>query len=148
MEQLTLVTDEAEFEPVPSEHGEIHEPSPGFSNFHTLMLHAVAEMYGPGGIVVNEARAKATPCHCVEYKPGKFWCTSPGIVGALTDEQEGIYCNPREIVKRPGVEKKISKFQACVTESVEALPPTNGAARLEIYLNSMSKCLAADGIED
>lgn len=132
----------------PSNPGEpLHEPTPGFSNFHSLMLHAVAEMYGPGGIVVDEAKARATPCSCVEYKPGKYWCTSKGIVGALTDEQENIYCNPREIVERPAIKERMARWQECVDRSREAMPPVDGQTRLEIYLNSMSKCLTEAGIE-
>ncbi len=117
------------------------------SEFHELMLHAIAEMYGPGGIVVNEAKAKATPCHCVEYKPEKYWCTSPGVVGALTDEQEKIYCNPREIVERPAIKERMVKWQECVTRSREAMPPTDGRTRLEVFLTSMSDCLAEAGIK-
>ncbi|MBA7666588.1 hypothetical protein ES703_74669 [subsurface metagenome] len=125
----------------------LHEPSPGFSNFHTLMLHAVAEMYGPGGIVVDEAKAKATPCSCTEYKPGKFWCTSKGVVGALTDKQEGLYCNPREIVERPGIKERMTKWGEAVEFCRGQLPPTDGRTRLEIYLDCMSKELTKAGIE-
>lgn len=125
----------------------LHEPTPGFSTFHSLMLHAVAEMEGGGGIVVDEEVAKATPCRCVEYKPGKYLCWSRGIVGALTDVQEGLYCNPREMIERPGTIERMTKWQECVTKSREALPPTNGATRLEMYLSSMSKCLKEAGIK-
>lgn len=116
------------------------------STFHSLMLHAVAEMYGPGGIVIDEAKARATPCSCVEYKPGKYWCTSPGVVGALTDEQEKIYCNPREVIDKPGIKERMAKWQECVTKSREAMPPVDGQTRLEIYLDSMSKCLTKAGL--
>jgi len=127
-----------------------HSSNPGEpigSNFHTLMLHAVAEMYGPGGIIVDEAKARATPCSCVEYKPDKFWCTSKGVVGALTDEQEMIYCNPREIVERPGVKERMTKWAEAVEFCRAQLPPTDGRTRLEVYLDCMSKQLTKAGIE-
>lgn len=117
------------------------------SNFHSLMLHAVAEMYGPGGIVVDEAKAKATSCQCVEYKPSKLWCTSKGVVGALTDEQEKIYCNPMEMVERPGVKERLTKWGEAVKICRAKLPPTDGRTRLEIYLDCMSKELTKAGVE-
>jgi len=156
---------------------------PQGSNFHSLMLHAVAEMYGPGGIVVDEVKARATSCECVEYKPakyiavdnafnranypeeigkvydsppsyvavekveGKFWCTSKGVVGALTDEQERIYCNPREMVERPGVKERMIKWVEAVDICRAQLPPTDGRTRLEVYLNCMSKELTKAGEE-
>lgn len=156
---------------------------PTGSNFHSLMLHAVAEMYGPGGIVVDEAKARATSCECVEYKPakyiavdnafnranypeeigkvydsppsyvavekveGKYWCTSKGIVGALTDEQEKVYCNPRVMVEKPGMKERMVKWAEAVEICRAQLPPTDGRTRLEIYLDCMSKELKKAGVE-
>lgn len=142
MEEFTLVTEEKEYEPGYSEPGEFQD-----SMFHRLMLHAVAEMEGGGGIVIDEETAKATPCRCVEYKPEKYLCWSPGIIGALTDVQEGLYCNPREMIERPGTVERMKEWQACVTKSREALPPTDGATRLEMFLSSMSECLSKAGIK-
>ena len=143
MEELTLITEEREYVPGYGNPGE-----PIGSNFHTLMLHAVAEMYGPGGIVIDEAKAKATSCECVEYKPDKFWCTSKGVVGALTDEQEKIYCNPMEIVERPGVKERLIKWGEAVEICRAQLPPTDGRTRLEIYLDCMSRELKESGVSE
>jgi len=118
------------------------------SNFHSLMLHAVAEMYGPGGIVLDEVKARATSCECVEYKPGKFWCTSKGVVGALSDEQEKIYCNPRVMVEKPGIKERMAKWAESVEICRAQLPPIDGQIRLEIYLDCMSKRLTKAGVED
>jgi len=159
-----------------------YESSQG-SEFHELMLHAVADMYGPGGVVLNEERAKATSCECVEYKPtkyiavdnafnranypeeigkvydsppsyvavekieGKYWCTSKGVVGALTDEQERIYCNPRVMVEKPALKERLTSFGEAVEYCRTQLPPTDGRTRLEIYLDCMSKELAKAGIK-
>ena len=181
MEQLTMVTDEAEYVPVSSEPNpelvtvkcpicediievpeydavsrsealkrhldEKHSSPTGGSEFHSLMLHAVADMYGPGGVVLDEEKAKATPCHCVEYKPGKFWCTSPGVVGALTDEQEKVYCNPMEMVEKPRLKERLTSFAEAVDTCKAEMPPTDGRTRLEIYLTCMSRELKAQGIK-
>lgn len=128
-----------------------HSSNPGEpqgSNFHSLMLHAVAEMYGPGGIVVDEAKARATPCECVEYKPDKFWCTSKGVVGALTDKQEKIYCNPRIMVERPGMKERMTKWAESVEICRAQLPPVDGQTRLEVYLDCMSRELKESGVSE
>lgn len=48
------------------------------------------------GIIVNEDTAKATPCRCLIFgdkeKAEDRLCFSSGVVGALSDEQEGEYC--------------------------------------------------------
>lgn len=184
MEELTLITEEKEYEPstsgaelttvicpicekpievpeydsvtrsdalkehIEKEHGSMGNPGePQVSNFYSLMLHAVAEMYGPGGIVVDEAKARATPCSCVEYKPGKFWCTSPGVVGALSDEQEKIYCNPRKVIDKPGIKERMAEWSDAVEYCRGQLPPVDGQTRLEVYLNCMSKKLTKAGME-
>jgi len=178
MEELTLITEEKEYVPETTKPGwpkteeewkrveeerifwekaeKIAEGNPGNpepgepqgSNFHSLMLHAVAEMYGPGGIVVDEAKAKATSCECVEYKPGKYWCTSKGVIGVLTDGQERIFCNPREIVDRPDMKEKLTKWVDAVGICRAQLPPTDGRTRLEVYLDCMSRELKKAGVED
>ncbi|GAI08309.1 unnamed protein product [marine sediment metagenome] len=181
MEQLTLVTDEAEYAPVSSEPTpelttvecpichevievpeydavsrsdalrehlkEKHTSSSQGSEFHELMLHAVGDMFGPGGIVIDEERAKATSCECVEYKPDKFWCTSKGVVGALTDEQERIYCNPRIMVEKPALKERLKGFAEAVEVCKAEMPPTDGRTRLEVYLKCMSRELKTKEIK-
>jgi len=70
----------------------------------TLLLDFAAN-----GIVVDEELAKATPCTCIEYRPGRYICWSKGVVGALSDVQEELYCNPR-IVKEGRIPARIEAF--------------------------------------
>ncbi len=113
----------------------------------SLMLHSVPYAYGSPGIVVNETLAKATPCHCIEYKPGKKLCFSKGIVGALSDEQEKLYCSTTEEMESPGLEKRLKHWgesiETCKTEIAE-IPP---GERLEPWLSCMSRELSARGVE-
>lgn len=177
MEQLTMVTDEKEYVPTSSNpelvtvecpicgdiieipqydaitrsealrnHIEEKHIAPA-SEFHALMLHAIGDMFGPGGIVLDEERAKATSCECVEYKPEKYWCTSKGVVGALTDEQEKLYCNPMVMVEKPALKERLTSFGEAVEYCRAQLPPTDGRTRLEVYLDCMSKELAKAGIK-
>lgn len=115
-----------------------------------LMLHSIPYAYGSPGIIVDETKAEKTPCKCVEYKPGKSLCWSPGIWGALTNEQEKLYCPTTEKIERPGTIERMSKWQdavnICKTE-IAAIPESEGEKRVTTWLRCMSRELVARGIE-
>jgi len=113
----------------------------------TLMLHSVPHCYGSPGIVVNEAVAKSTSCRCMEYRPGKKLCFSKGIVGALSDEQERIYCPTVEELVSPGLEKRLESWMESVETCKAEIAPIPKGERLEPWLGCMSRELAAKGIE-
>ena len=113
----------------------------------SLMLHSLGPGFGTSGIVVDEARAKATPCRCIEYKPGKKLCFSSGVVGALSDEQEKLYCNPEEKLESPGLEKRLKSWMGSVDickAEIAKIPP---GERLKPWLSCMSRELKARGVE-
>ena len=116
----------------------------------SLMLHSLPYLHGSPGVVVNEDRAKATPCKCVEYKPGKKLCWSPGIIGALTDEQEALYCPTTIAVERPGTVSRMEKWQEAVDTckiEIASIPEEKGEERVTEWLNCMSRELKARGVE-
>ena len=113
----------------------------------SLMLHSVPYIHGSPGIVVDEARAKASSCRCVEYKPGKKLCFSKGIVGALSDEQEKLYCSTIEEMESPGLEKRLKSWQGAVTICKAEIEPIPKGERLEPWLLCMSRELSARGVE-
>nr|MBC8273578.1 hypothetical protein [Chloroflexota bacterium] len=84
-----------------------------------LLLHSVPYQEGSPGIIVNEATAMASSCRCIEYRPGKKLCFSKGIIGALSDEQETIYCPVTEKLETPGLEKRLQDW----LDSVETCKP-------------------------
>lgn len=113
----------------------------------TLMLHSVPYVEGSPGIVVNEATAKATPCRCIEYRPGKKLCFSKGVVGALSDAQEELYCHPEEKLVSPGLEKRMEHWMESVSickAEIAKIPP---GERLRPWLGCMSRELSARGVE-
>lgn len=113
----------------------------------TLMLNSIPYAYGSPGIVVNEALAKATPCRCIEYRPNKYLCYSRGCVGGLTDEQEKLYCNPREMMESPGLQRRMESFLEAVDVCKAEIAPVPKGERLEPWLGCMSRELAARGVE-
>jgi len=113
----------------------------------SLMLHSIPHGYGSPGIVVSEAIAKTSPCRCIEYRPGKKLCFSKGIVGALSDEQERIYCPAVEELVSPGLEKRLKDWMEAVETCKAEIAPIPKGERLEPWLGCMSRELAAHGIE-
>ena len=116
-----------------------------------LLLHSLPYLHGSPGIVVDEARAKASACRCVEYKPGKRLCWSPGIIGALTDEQEGLYCPTTLEIERPGTVERMRKWQesvdVCKVE-LATIPEAPGEERARTWMRCMKRELTARGVED
>jgi len=115
---------------------------------HELLLHFGIEEVGSPGLVVNEARAKATPCSCFTYK-GKDMCWSKGIIGMLARDQQDIYCVAGKAYKaRPALTERYRSFAAAAEEAhkkIEAMP--SGIERLEAWLGAMGEELAKKGIE-
>jgi len=112
-----------------------------------LLLHSVPYQEGSPGIVVNEATAMASPCRCIEYRPGKKLCFSKGIIGALSDEQEAIYCPVTEELESPGLEKRLKDWMDAVETCKAEIAPIPKGERLEPWLSCMSREMKARGIE-
>ncbi len=112
-----------------------------------LLLHSVPYQEGSPGVVVNEATAMASSCRCIEYRPGKKLCFSKGIIGALSDEQEAIYCSVTEELESPGLEKRLKDWMDAVETCKAEIAPIPKGERLEPWLSCMSRELKARGIE-
>jgi len=112
-----------------------------------LLLHSVPYQEGSPGIVVNEATAMASSCRCIEYRPGKKLCFSKGIIGALSDEQEAIYCPVTEELESPGLEKRLKDWMDAVETCKAEIAPIPKGERLEPWLSCMSRELKARSIE-
>jgi len=126
----------------------ITELSSAMPSDHELLLHFGVEELGSPGIVLDEARARATPCSCFFYK-GKDLCWSRGILGMLKQEQEDIYCVAGKAYKeQPKLVERYTTFAAAAErahKAIESMP--KGAERLEVWLSAMGRELAKEGIE-
>ena len=64
----------------------------------------ITAMIGPGGIVVDEKKARESPCQCILIDPkgsnvsANRMCTSKGIIGTLSDTEEREYCKDVTLV--------------------------------------------------
>lgn len=119
-----------------------------FPSDHELLLHFGVEELGSPGLVVDEARAKASPCSCFTYK-GKDMCWSRGIIGMLAQPQQDIYCVAGKAYEaRPALTRRYETFAAAAEEAhkkIEAMP--SGVERLEVWLGAMGEELAKRDIE-
>lgn len=115
---------------------------------HELLLHFGVEEIGSPGVVLDEARAKATGCSCFVYK-GKSRCWSKGIIGMLREEQQDIYCIAGKTYKaQPKLVERYTRFAQAAEEAhkkIETMP--KGTERLETWLEAMGKELSKRGIE-
>ena len=98
------------------------------------------------GIVINEERAKATPCKCFTYK-GKDYCYSPGIIGMLEAGQVPTYCPTKTYEVRPGIKQRFEEFAEAAETAHERIEEIPKGERLVPWLTEMGKELRARGVE-
>ena len=98
------------------------------------------------GIVINEERAKASPCKCFTYK-GKDYCYSPGIIGMLEAGQVPTYCPTKTYEVRPGIKQRFEEFAEAAETAHERIEEIPKGERLIPWLTEMGKELRARGVE-
>ena len=131
-----------------AEEGHHSNPKIEAPSDHELLLHFGVEELASPGIVLDQARARATPCSCFVYK-GKDLCWSRGILGMLKQEQANIYCVAGKTYKaQPALTERYTRFAEAAEEAhkkIEAMP--KGKERLEVWLTEMGKELSKRAIE-
>ena len=86
-----------------------------------MLLHFSEHAIEGAGLVVNEARARATPCNCFSYK-GRDYCFSKGIIGMMSStenpEQIAEYCKVGKTYEvKPGIKERFEKFAGAAEEA-------------------------------
>jgi len=114
---------------------------------HELLLHFGAEEFCSPGLVLSEARARATPCTCFTYKD-RHYCWSKGVIGLLKPEQQEVYCVAgKEYKAQPRLVERFTSFAEAAEaahKKIEAMP--KGRERLETWLTAMGEELSKRGI--
>lgn len=111
----------------------------------TLKTHSLPSVHGSPGIVVDEEKARRTPCRCA----GPL-CFSPGIVGGLDEEQKEWACNPKEEFKSPALRRRLENFREAVDtckKELEKIPEEKTRERMKTWLQCMGREAEARGIE-
>ncbi len=101
-----------------------------------------------GGIVVDEGRARESDCRCIPLGEHSKLCYSHGVVGALSHDQEKLYCETyTELPASPALieRQRIMKDAAVFCQSkVQDIPE---GQRLEPFLSCMSREAKKKGLE-
>ncbi|GAI35543.1 unnamed protein product [marine sediment metagenome] len=117
-----------------------------YGRFPGVTLSAWVTFPDSPGIVINEERAKATPCKCFTYK-GKDYCYSPGIIGMLESGQVPSYCPTKVYEVRPGIKQRFEEFSEAAEAAHKRIEHIPKGERLVPWLREMGKELSVRGIE-
>ena len=116
-----------------------------------MLLHFTEHAIEGAGLVVNEARARATPCNCFTYK-GREYAFSPGVIGLISGEknpeQMEAFCKAGKTYEvKPGIKERFETFASAAEEAhkeIEAIPK---GERLVPWLTAMGEELEKRGVE-
>ena len=139
-EFLEMRTAEGEWWPLPTPPTQ-EEPLPG-----TSLAEWVSGLGGSPGIVVDEQLARTSPCTRINLGPGrKPLVYSAGVIGALDEEQQRLYCEAG-VVEKEASEAQKARLQALATAarlcSLESREEKDPRRRLEQYFGCLGRQLA------
>lgn len=107
----------------------------------SLLVHALPEAEGLGGIVVNPDIAGKTPCTCYDNI-----CFSKGIIGALSPSEREAYC--KEIVQgtSPRMKARLVKWDDAKTVCKEKTKELPKGEKVVEYTRCMGMELSKRGV--
>jgi hypothetical protein len=114
----------------------------------SLTVHILEHEVLGGGRVINEKKARATPCTCFSYE-GEEYCWSPGILGLLSSqknpEQITEYCALGKSPGGEGVKKRFAEIKSAVSEAHQEWQANGGS--LESWWDKIAKKMQEKGLE-
>jgi hypothetical protein len=111
-----------------------------------LLMHFTEHTMTGHALVVDEARAKASPCRCFKYK-GRDYCFTHGAIGMLTPEQESEFCGAGKSYNvGAGAKQRFEKFAEAAEEAHKEIEGIPKGERLEPWLRSMGRELSKRGL--
>lgn len=114
---------------------------------HGLLLHFTEHEILGSARVLDEARAKANPCHCFAYD-GRDYCFAKGAIGMLSQEQQADVCRlPKVFEVKPGMKKRFENFSEAAKAAHKEVETVPKGERLEPWLHAMSGELGKRGIQ-
>jgi len=116
-----------------------------------LLLHFTEHAIEGAGLVVNEARARATPCNCFTYK-GREFCFSKGVIGMISSEENpeqiAEYCKVGKTYEvKPGIKERFETFSSAAEAAHGKIEEIPKGERLVPWLSAMGEELEKRGIE-
>ena len=116
-----------------------------------MLLHFTEHAIEGSGLIVNEARARATPCSCFTYN-GREYCFSKGIIGMMSSaenpEQIAEYCKLGKTYEvRPGIKQRFESFAGAAEEAHKKIEGIPKGERLVPWFAAMGEELEKRGVE-
>jgi len=116
-----------------------------------LLLHFTEHEMVGAGMVVNEAKAKDSPCNCFTYKDREY-CFSPGVIGMMSSkenpEQIAEYCEVGKSYEvKPGIKERFAGFAGAAEAAHKKIEGIPKGERLVPWLKAISEELEKQGIE-
>ncbi len=116
-----------------------------------MLLHFTEHAIEGAGLVVNEARARATPCNCFTYK-GREYCFSKGVIGMMSSEENpeqiAEYCKVGKAYEvKPGIKERFETFASAAEAAHKGIEEIPKGERLVPWLSAMGEELEKRGIE-
>lgn len=116
-----------------------------------MLLHFTEHAIEGQGLVVNEARARATPCNVFTYK-GREYAFSPGVIGLISGEknpeQMEAFCKAGKVYEvKPGIKQRFESFAEAAEEAHKKIEEIPKGERLVPWLTAMGEELEKRGLE-
>lgn len=101
-----------------------------------------------GGIVVDEGLARESPCRRIALGDSSYLMYSKGVVGALSREQEPLYCERIEDMSLPPeVVERQRKLRDAALVCQTLVKDLEGHERLEPFMQCLSAQAKEQGID-
>lgn len=85
-----------------------------------LVIHIMEHEVTGAGRVIDDAKARTTPCKCVSYE-GELYCHSEGILGLISSkknpEQIAQYCAVGKIMKPDGLKTRFAQIKEAISRA-------------------------------
>ena len=116
-----------------------------------MLLHFTEHAIEGQGLVVNEARARATPCNVFTYKDREY-AFSPGVIGLISGEknpeQMEAFCKAGKTYEvKPGIKERFESFAGAAEEAHKKIEEIPKGERLVPWLTAMGEELEKRSIE-
>lgn len=112
-----------------------------------LLMHYTEHAMNGHALIIDEARAKTSPCSCFSYK-GRDYCFTQGAIGMLTGQQQEEYCKAGKFPSvGPGARERFEKFAEAAEEAHKEIEDIPKGERLEPWLRAMGRELSERGVK-
>ncbi|MFB0559542.1 MAG: hypothetical protein ACETVS_03300 [Dehalococcoidales bacterium] len=111
-----------------------------------LLLHFTEHDMLGHALIVNEERARSSPCKIFTYK-GREYGFVRGAIGMLSEPQIDEYCEAGKIYEeKPRIKERFAKFAEAREEVAEKTQGLEGIEKLKATWSGMSEALEKRGI--